>query len=85
MFAVSNQSPKLTPIEALLQKFFNSARLDVELQDRFGMAVKPREWFLVPLEVIEQAIEKIRQGTIAQFRYDVETASLTKRLNSDQP
>lgn len=65
-------------LEALLQKFFASAQLDLELQDRFGIPVKPREWFLVPLEVIEEVIEKIKAGTIDQFRYDTETASLTR-------
>jgi hypothetical protein len=65
-------------LEALLQKFFGSARLELELQDRFGTPVKPREWFLVPLEVIEAVVEKIKEGTIAQFRYDPETASLTR-------
>ncbi|GAP96119.1 GIY-YIG nuclease family protein [Leptolyngbya sp. NIES-2104] len=63
-------------LEALLQNFFSSVRLELELQDRFGMPVKPREWFLVPLEVIEAVIDKIREGTIEQFRYDSETASL---------
>lgn len=65
-------------LEALLHKFFSSARLDMELQDRFGSQVQPREWFLVPLEVIEEAIEKIKAGTIDQFRYDRETVSLTR-------
>jgi len=65
-------------LEALLHKFFSSARLDMELQDRFGSQVQPREWFLVPLEVIEEAIEKIKEGTIDQFRYDLETVSLTR-------
>ena len=65
-------------LEALLQKFFGNARLDVELTDRFGAPVKPREWFLVPLEVIEEAIDKIREGTIDQFCYDLETVSLMR-------
>jgi len=65
-------------LEALLQKFFGSARLELELQDRFGTPVKPKEWFLVPLEVIEEVIEKVKEGTIDQFRYDPETASLTR-------
>jgi len=65
-------------LEALLQKFFASARLDLELRDRFDIPVKPREWFLVPLEAIEEAITKIQDGTIEQFRYDRETASLTR-------
>jgi hypothetical protein len=65
-------------LETLLQKFFSNARLDLELTDRFGTPVKPREWFLVPLEVIEEVIEKIMEGTIEQFRYDPETANLTQ-------
>ena len=65
-------------LEALLHKFFASARLDLEFQDRFDATVQPREWFMVPLEVIEEAIEKIQQGTIEGFRYDRETASLVR-------
>jgi T5orf172 domain len=68
----------LKGLETLLQKFFGSAQLDLELQDRFGTPVKPREWFLVPLEVIEEVIEKIKEGTIDQYRYDRVTASLTR-------
>jgi T5orf172 domain len=65
-------------LEALLQKFFSSARLELELKDPFDTTVKPREWFLVPLEVIEAVIEKIKEGNINQFRYDRSTASLTR-------
>lgn len=65
-----------TKLEALLHKFFDSARLDVELHDRFGISVQPREWFLVPLEVIEEVIEKVQKGTLDQFQYDPKTASL---------
>ena len=63
-------------LEALLHKFFGSARLDMELKDRFGSQVEPREWFLVPLPVIDEAIQKIKDGTIGGFRYDPNTASL---------
>lgn len=65
-------------LEALIHQFFGSARLDLELQDRFGSHVRPREWFLVPLAVIEETIEKIKVGTIDQFRYDPTTARLTR-------
>jgi T5orf172 domain len=77
-FKLSNINRK--GLEVLLQKFFGSARLDLELKDRFGTPVKPKEWFLVPLEVIEDVIEKIKEGTIDQFRYDLETASLTRLI-----
>ncbi len=65
-------------LEAILQKFFGSVRLDLELRDRFEMPVKPREWFLVPLSAIEEAIAKIQDGTIEQFRYEPKTASLMR-------
>jgi len=65
-------------LEALLHKFFGNARLDVELKDRFGSQVEPREWFLVPLPVIDEAIQKLKEGTIGGFRYDRETARLIR-------
>jgi T5orf172 domain len=68
-------------LEALLHKFFGSARLDLELKDRFDIPVKPQEWFFVPLNAIEDAIEKIKEGTIDRFRYDLETASLTRMMS----
>jgi hypothetical protein len=66
-------------LEGLLQKFFGSARLDLELKDRFGSQVEPREWFLVPLPVIDEAIERMKDGSISNFRYDPETARLVSR------
>ena len=65
-------------LEALLHKFFSSVRLDMVLPDRFGSPVQPKEWFMVSLEVIEEAIEKIKAGTIDQFRYDANTGSLMR-------
>lgn len=63
-------------LEAILHKFFASARLDMELKDRFGSQVEPQEWFLVPLPAIEDAIEKIINGTIGEFRYDPKSARI---------
>jgi len=54
-------------------------RLDLELKDRFGSHVEPREWFLVPLSVIDETIQKIKDGTIDQFNYDPESATLVQR------
>ncbi|AWI09762.1 GIY-YIG nuclease family protein [Ereboglobus luteus] len=66
-------------LEALLHKFFASARLDVELKDRFGTNIEPREWFLVPFSVIEEAIEKLKDGSIEDYRYNPERAQIVKR------
>ena len=64
-------------LEALLHKFFGKARLDLELKDRFGGQVEPREWFLVPFPAIDEAIQKLKEGTIGDLRYDPELARLT--------
>ncbi|MCK6393070.1 GIY-YIG nuclease family protein [Zoogloea sp.] len=56
--------------ERLVHHFFGEARLDIEVKDRFGKAIKPREWFLLPLPIIEQAIPLIVDGSILRYRYD---------------
>ena len=40
-----------TKLENLIHRVFDPARLDIEIKDRFGNPVIPREWFLVPLFV----------------------------------
>ena len=66
-------------LESTLHKFFAKARLDVALADRFGEQVRPREWFLVPLPVIAEVVERIKDGSIASYFYDPETATLRDR------
>lgn len=66
-------------LENLIHRVFSPARLDIEINDRFGNPVAPREWFLVPLGVIDEAVQKIRDGTITQFFYNPESGRLDKR------
>lgn len=68
-----------TKLENLIHRIFEPARLDIEIMDRFGRPVVPREWFLVPLFVINEAVEKIKDGTISDYFYDTESASLKRR------
>lgn len=63
-------------LEKLIHRFFASAQFDITINDRFGNPVRPREWFLVPLAVIDQAVEKIVDGSLKDFEYDPKTASL---------
>lgn len=65
-------------LEQLLHGFFSSARLEIDIKDRFGKNVNPREWFLVPLSVIDEVIERIRNGSIEEAIYDPASASLKK-------
>jgi len=74
-FKLANVNRKA--LEALLHKIFGRARLDLELKDRFGFSVEPREWFLVPLPAIEEAIDRITNGTIGSYIYDPSMARLT--------
>ena len=56
-----------------------AAQLDLTIEDRFGNPVKPREWFLVPLHVIDEAVQRIRDGSITQVLYDPTTARLVAK------
>lgn len=65
-----------TKLENLFHRIFSTAQLDLIIEDRFGNPVKPQEWFLVPLNVIDEAVERIRDATIADVVYNPETARL---------
>ncbi|ALG92316.1 MULTISPECIES: GIY-YIG nuclease family protein [Actibacterium] len=71
-------------LENLIHRIFEPARLEIEIMDRFGRPVVPREWFLVPLFVINDAVEKIRDGTITGYHYDPRAAGL-KRISGEMP
>jgi hypothetical protein len=64
-------------LENVLHRFFASARIDVKLREEVGGFVEPREWFLLPLQVIQEAIKLIRTGGIAQARYDLGLAKIS--------
>ena len=63
-------------LENIFHRLFGAARLDLTIVDRFGNPFKPKEWFLVPLQVIDQAVEKIRDGSITDYSYDPQSARL---------
>ena len=68
-----------TRLENIFHRLFGAAQLDLTIEDRFGHPVKPREWFLVPLQVIDAAVGRIRDGSIAEAVYDLHTASLVQK------
>ena len=65
-------------LENMIHRVFDPAQLDIEIKDRFGNPVRPREWFLVPLFVVNEVVERIKDGTITQYVYDPTKARLTK-------
>ena len=65
-------------LENLIHRVFDPARLDIEINDRFGKPVVPREWFLVPVFVVNEAVDRIKDGTITDYVYSPKAARLVK-------
>ena len=66
-------------LEGLFHRVFSSAQLDLTIEDRFGKPVKPREWFLVPLHVIDEVVQRLIDGTLTDLIYDAQAASLVAK------
>jgi hypothetical protein len=57
-------------LEQLVHGFFGRSCLNIDVFDNNGNRHTPREWFIAPLHVIEQAIHYIIAGSIIKYRYD---------------
>jgi hypothetical protein len=56
--------------ENLLHRFLALAKLNVDIFDENGVRITPREWFVVPIEVIEKAIDLLITGEIIEYKLD---------------
>ena len=65
-----------TRLEKIFRWLFSAVQLDLTIEDRFSRPVKPREWFVVPLHVIDEAVARIRDGAITGLVYEPGTARL---------
>jgi len=74
-FKCFNMNPQ--KLEQLLHTFFGSSCLNVDVFDNEGRRHIPREWFIAPLEIIEQAIHFILNGEIVHYRYDLEKEEIS--------
>ena len=68
-----------TKLEGIFHRIFAPAQLDLTILDRFGQPVRPREWFLVPLHVIDEAVRAIEDGSITNLVYDPKRAQLVQQ------
>ncbi|MGB1242783.1 MAG: GIY-YIG nuclease family protein [Chitinophagales bacterium] len=66
--------------EKLIHRFFGNSCLEVDVFDKKGIRHTPREWFIVPIEAIEQAIALIISGEIVNYKYDVENEVITAKV-----
>lgn len=63
-------------LEALIHRVLGNVRFDIQIADRFGKVVRPKEWFLVPLPVIDEIVARIGDGSLAGLTYDQTQAAL---------
>jgi len=78
-----NMNPQ--KFEQLIHNFFGTSCLELDVFDTKGRRHTPREWFIVPYPVIEQAVNLIITGSIIHYKYNPETQSITGRANSNSP
>lgn len=70
-------------LESLLHRFFADCCLDIEFENELGKRINPREWFVAPIEVIEEAIQLMFNGEIVNYYYDKQKQSITlKKLRN---
>ena len=70
---------KTHQFETIIHKFFSAAQFHVKVQDINGLMFTPKEWFVVPLKIIEAAVEKIIDGSIVNFQYNRSMQMLEER------
>ncbi|PPJ06380.1 GIY-YIG nuclease family protein [Nocardia cyriacigeorgica] len=69
---------KTSALENLLHRVFGDVRLDITQIDSKGRDYDPSEWFVVPLNVIDQAISLIMSGDIVGYVYNAQSQKLIK-------
>ncbi len=73
-----NMNPQ--KLEQLLHNFFGNSCLNIDIFDKNGNRHTPREWFIAPLDIIEQVIQFIISGEIVKYKYDSVNEEIDVRL-----
>lgn len=63
-------------LENLLHRFFADGRADIEILDRFGKKVRPREWFFVPMDIVQETVRRLEDQSITTVRYSPELGQI---------
>lgn len=66
--------------EQLIHNFFGETCLEVDVFDERGKRYTPREWFIAPIEAIEQAIGLIISGKVVKYKYDTENEVIIEKV-----
>ena len=65
--------------EQLLHNFFAVSCLNIDIWDEKLNRKMPQEWFVVPLNIIDQAINMIITGDIVNYRFDISNLQIQKK------
>jgi len=76
-FECYNLNPQ--KLELILHKFFGRVCLEVDVFDAKGKRLTPREWFIAPIPVIEEAIRLTMTGEVIDYHYDSDTKLIRKK------
>jgi hypothetical protein len=69
--------------EHLIHRFFAEACLNIDINDENGRRITPREWFVVPLPIIDRVIQLILSGEIVNYKYDRKLGAIIEKDKSD--
>ncbi|MCI1265559.1 MAG: GIY-YIG nuclease family protein [Saprospiraceae bacterium] len=72
-----NMNPQ--KFEQLIHNFFGNSCLNIDVFDKEGNRYTPREWFIAPVGIIDQAIHLIISGDIVKFKYDSTNEEIIER------
>ena len=70
---------RINKIENIIQTFFSSKRLDIEIADKNGYLAKPKEWFSVPIGLIHRSIELLAANELKDYVYDYKKNQIIKK------
>lgn len=65
--------------EQLLHNFFGSCCLNIDIYDEKLRRRMPQEWFVVPLDIIDKAIELIITEDIVHYKYDKSSEKIVSK------
>ena len=65
--------------EQLIHNFLGASCLEVDVFDASGRRHTPREWFIAPLDIIEQAITLIISGEVVKYAYDTKNEVIIEK------
>lgn len=64
--------------ETLVHRTLNSAQMQISVTDACGVVHNPKEWFVVPLQVVDTIVKRITDGSIVDYTYNAQLGCLVK-------